>query len=109
MATSHAVDPVAASPAGSRLTQGELVRRAAAVTSLPIDKVKVVLATILDDIQTALAQGNKVVLPSFGTFEPRDKGDRMGRNPKTGEPIKIAKHRAVGFKAGTKLRRTVRE
>jgi nucleoid DNA-binding protein len=87
---------------------GDLLRSASTTSGVPAKDARKVLQTMLDDIVHTVAQGGKVVIPSFGTFEPRRKSQRMGRNPKTGEPIEIEEHTSVGFKAGTKFRKSVR-
>lgn len=55
-------------------------------------------------IEEALSQGEKVQLVGFGTFEVRDRAARMGRNPQTGEEIRIAATRVPAFRAGKVLR-----
>jgi len=60
-----------------------------------------------DEIRTALANGYRVKLSGFGNFELRDKNQRPGRNPKTGEEIPISARRVVTFRAGQKLKSRV--
>ena len=55
-------------------------------------------------IAEALKNGEKVQLIGFGTFEVRERGARTGRNPKTGETIKIAASKSPKFKAGKALK-----
>eukprot|EP00532_Pseudo-nitzschia_australis_P007190 CAMPEP_0168166374 /NCGR_PEP_ID=MMETSP0139_2-20121125/1992_1 /TAXON_ID=44445 /ORGANISM="Pseudo-nitzschia australis, Strain 10249 10 AB" /LENGTH=135 /DNA_ID=CAMNT_0008083565 /DNA_START=180 /DNA_END=587 /DNA_ORIENTATION=+ len=55
-------------------------------------------------ITNNLVDGKKVVLPGFGTFEPRERRARMGRNPKTGEPININASVGAGFSAAKGLK-----
>jgi len=62
--------------------------------------VELVLKEIIDRLQ----QGETVKLSSFGSFVVRNKGPRMGRNPKTGEEIQIPSHRVVVFKPSAVLR-----
>ncbi|NNC22984.1 integration host factor subunit alpha [Salinisphaera sp. USBA-960] len=57
-----------------------------------------------DSIRDTLAEGEQVKISGLGNFELRDKGERPGRNPKTGEEIPISARRVVTFKAGRKLR-----
>ena len=56
------------------------------------------------EIKASLAAGEQVKLPGFGNFDLRDKNERPGRNPKTGESIPISARRVVTFKAGQKLK-----
>ncbi len=65
--------------------------------------VNAVLAVTTD----ALAKGDKVQLVGFGTFEVRARGARDGKNPRTGEVIKIAASKVPAFKAGKALKDVV--
>ncbi len=60
-----------------------------------------------ESIRAALESGDNVKLSGFGNFQLRDKGQRPGRNPKTGEEIPISARRVVTFKPGQKLRARV--
>ena len=57
-----------------------------------------------DEVKAALAAGRSVKLSGFGNFDLRDKNQRPGRNPKTGEEIPITARRVVTFKPGQKLK-----
>lgn len=57
-----------------------------------------------EEIRTTLEEGEYVKLSGFGNFELRDKNQRPGRNPKTGEEIPISARRVVTFRPGQKLR-----
>ena len=59
------------------------------------------------EIRECLAQNEDVKLSGFGNFELREKKQRPGRNPKTGEEIPISARRVVSFKAGQKLKARV--
>jgi len=59
------------------------------------------------EIKASLAAGEQVKLSGFGNFELRDKKERPGRNPKTGESIPVSARRVVTFTAGQKLRSRV--
>lgn len=54
-----------------------------------------------------LERGEDVQIGSFGTFEPRLRGERVGRNPKTGEEVRIAPHMAVNFRPSEVLKREI--
>tara|TARA_Y100000768_G_C23664294_1_gene534635 strand:- start:320 stop:613 length:294 start_codon:yes stop_codon:yes gene_type:complete len=60
-----------------------------------------------DELKEALSNGKKVKLSGFGNFDLRDKKERPGRNPKTGESIPISARRVVTFKPGQKLKNKV--
>lgn len=58
-------------------------------------------------IENTVANGEKVSLVGFGTFEPRERAEREGRNPKTGESIHIEAKVAPAFKAGKEFKEKV--
>ncbi len=60
-----------------------------------------------DEIRSALESGRTVKLSGFGNFQLRDKAQRPGRNPKTGEEIAITARRVVTFHASQKLKEAV--
>ena len=60
---------------------------------------------VFEAIGAALAKGDKVTIVGFGTFEPRHRSARQGRNPQTGEQIQIAASTTAGFKPGSELKR----
>lgn len=66
-----------------------------------------VVNSVLDSIGTGLKKDKAVQLVGFGTFAVKNRKARMGRNPATGEPLKIGASRTVGFKAGTGLKDTI--
>ncbi len=66
------------------------------------------ITTIIDGIADALAKGDKVQLVGFGTFEVRQRQAREGRNPSTGEAIKIAASKVPAFKPGKALKDKVK-
>ena len=70
------------------------------------DATKAIDATFAT-ITKALANGDKVPLVGFGTFAVSKREAREGRNPRTGETVKIAARNAVTFKAGTALKDSV--
>jgi integration host factor subunit alpha len=64
---------------------------------------------IIDEVVAALERGEPVRLSSFGAFEVRDKGERVGRNPKTGEEVPIDARRVVSFRPSDVLKRYINE
>ena len=62
------------------------------------------VAAVFEAIEGALVKGDKVQLIGFGTFEVRERAAKEGRNPKTGETIKIAATKVPAFKAGKALK-----
>ena len=65
------------------------------------------ITALVETIEEALKAGQKVSLVGFGTFEVRDRKPRVGRNPQTGEEIRIPASRVPSFKAGKSLRESV--
>jgi DNA-binding protein HU-beta len=62
---------------------------------------------VFDAVAGALAKGDKVSIAGFGVFEVRQRAARMGRNPRTGEPVHIMASKAPAFKAAKALKETV--
>jgi integration host factor subunit beta len=66
--------------------------------------VERIVSTMLDEITKALASGNRVELRGFGAFSVKVRPSRMGRNPRTGEPVAVEEKRAPFFRTGKELR-----
>ena len=66
--------------------------------------VERIVATIFDEIITAMASGDRVELRGFGAFSVKNREARIGRNPKTGEKVDIAEKKVAFFKTGKLLR-----
>ena len=86
------------------MNRTELVEMVAQKSGLTKKDSEKALAAVLDGIAETLAKGEKVQLVGFGTFEVRHRQAREGRNPSTGETIKIAAQNAPAFKAGKALK-----
>lgn len=89
------------------MNKGELVDAIAADTGETKKCVDRVLSAAVNAIQTEVAAGNKVTLVGFGTFEPRDRKAREGRNPKTGAAMKIEATRVPAFSSGKHFKELV--
>ena len=63
---------------------------------------------LFDTISNTLAEGEKLQLIGFGTFEVRERSARKGRNPQTGEEIEIAASKVPAFKPGKELKEAVK-
>jgi len=70
-------------------------------------EAKDLVEIFFEEIRRALEEGDSVKLSGFGNFELRDKAQRPGRNPKTGEEIPISARRVVTFRPGQKLKTRV--
>lgn len=88
----------------SSIGRTELVRRVAAARGIPQATVAAVLAGIEAEILTAVRAGTRVTLAKFGTFERRDRAERTGHNPRTGEAITIGAHSTLAFRASPEAR-----
>ena len=86
----------------------ELVAEIAKQTKLTQKSVGEVLTAIIDVTQDTVKKGEKVTLVGFGTFEPRKRAARNGRNPQTGETIKIEAKTVPTFSAGKKFKEIVK-
>jgi integration host factor subunit alpha len=70
-------------------------------------EAKEIVEMFFEEIRASLESNEQVKISGFGNFELRDKGERPGRNPKTGEEIPITPRRVVTFKPGQKLKARV--
>ena len=70
-------------------------------------EAKELVEMFFEEIRSALEEGQQVKLSGFGNFDLRDKKQRPGRNPKTGEEIPITARRVVTFRPGQKLKQRV--
>lgn len=89
------------------LTKAEMAERLFEVLGLNKREAKELVEQFFDEIRESLVAGKPVKLSGFGNFELRDKRQRPGRNPKTGEEIPITARRVVTFRAGQKLKQRV--
>ena len=91
----------------SALTKAELSEHLFNTLGLNKREAKDLVEHFFEEIRMALERGESVKLSGFGNFNLRDKKQRPGRNPKTGEEIPITARRVVTFKAGHKLKSRV--
>ena len=89
------------------LTKAELAELLFEQVGLNKREAKDMVETFFDEIRNALERGEAVKLSGFGNFQLRDKPQRPGRNPKTGEEIPISARRVVTFRPGQKLKARV--
>lgn len=88
----------------SALTKAELAEKLFEDIGLNKREAKDMVDIFFDEIRTSLSKNKQVKLSGFGNFDLRDKKQRPGRNPKTGEEIPISARRVVTFKPGQKLK-----
>jgi DNA-binding protein HU-beta len=89
------------------MNKEELIQEVAKKTKISQKQVDEVLVSIMQTIVKSVAKGKKVTLIGFGTFEPRKRAARTGRNPKTGAELKIAAKTVPTFSAGKKFKDSV--
>ena len=95
--------------AGNTITRSDLSEAVYREIGLSRNESAEMVETVLDRIATALVDGDAVKISSFGTFEVREKGARIGRNPKTGEEVPIEPRRVLAFRPAHILKRRVDE
>lgn len=89
------------------LTKADLVERLHEELGFNKREAKEFVECFFEEIRSSLEDGTAVKLSGFGNFNLRDKNERPGRNPKTGEEIPITARRVVTFRPGQKLKARV--
>ena len=89
------------------LTKADLSEHLNDVVGLNKREAKEMVEILFDELSGSLIAGDPVRLSGFGNFELRQKNERPGRNPKTGEEVPVSARRVVTFRAGQKLRSQV--
>ena len=89
------------------LTKADIAERLYEEVGLNKREAKELVEEFFEQLRAALEDGTQVKLSGFGNFDLRDKNQRPGRNPKTGEEIPITARRVVTFRPGQKLKARV--
>jgi DNA-binding protein HU-beta len=89
------------------MNKGELIDAVAGSAGLSRADATKAVDAVLDAVTSTLSGGGGVSLVGFGTFSVKARAARMGRNPRTGEPIQIKASNVPGFKAGKALKEAV--
>ncbi len=84
---------------GKTLTRADLAEALVRKVGLPRNESQDLVELVLNEISATLSRGENVKLSSFGSFGIRKKGERLGRNPKTGEEVPITPRRVLVFRA----------
>ena len=92
---------------GGALTKAEMAERLFDEMGLNKREAKELVEQFFEEIRLSLEDNEQVKLSGFGNFDLRDKNQRPGRNPKTGEEIPITARRVVTFRPGQKLKARV--
>jgi DNA-binding protein HU-beta len=82
------------------MNKGELIDAVAQKAEVSKSMADAVVTAMMETIMEAVSKGEKVSLVGFGNFEPRERKEREGRNPKTGETLRIPATTAPAFSAG---------
>jgi|TARA_R110002096_G_scaffold435770_1_gene662585 integration host factor subunit alpha len=89
---------------GKTVTRADLIEAVYQEVGLSRNESADLVETVLDEIATNLTNGDNVKISSFGSFIVRDKGGRIGRNPKTGEEVPIEPRRVLVFRPSQVLK-----
>ena len=89
------------------LTKAEMAERLYEELGLNKREAKELVEALFEEVRAALEVGDQVKLSGFGNFDLREKNERPGRNPKTGQEIPITARRVVTFRPGQKLKARV--
>jgi integration host factor subunit alpha len=92
---------------GKAVTRADLYGAVYRKVGLSRNESEIFVETVLKEITDCIARGEPVKLSSFGTFTVRKKGERTGRNPKTGVGVPISPRRVVVFKASTIMKQKI--
>jgi DNA-binding protein HU-beta len=90
------------------VNKSELVERVASGADLNNAQAQRAVDALIDAVQNAVARGDKVTVPGFGSWSRTERKARMGRNPRTGEPVQIAASKGVKFTAGAGFKSAVK-
>jgi len=85
------------------MNKAELIKRMAEIAEVPKATAEKLLDAFMKAVEEAVSKEDKVVLIGFGSFQVVERAARNGRNPRTGEPLKIPAKKVVKFKPGKKL------
>ena len=92
---------------GKTITRAQLGEAVYQEVGLSRNESAELLESVLSEMSTALARGETVKISSFGSFSVRQKGQRIGRNPKTGEEVPILPRRVLVFRASHVLKNRI--
>ena len=89
------------------MNKSQLIESLAKEESLPVRKAEEVVNTVFGEMETALIRGERVEIRGLGSFKVKKYDGYKGRNPKTGEMIKVASKKLPFFKVGKELKERV--
>lgn len=94
---------------GRTITRAQLSERVYEEVGLSRNESAELLEMVLDEISNALSEGEAVKISSFGSFSVRQKGERVGRNPKTGEEVPILPRKVLVFRPSQLLKSQIND
>jgi len=94
---------------GKTVTRADLCEAVYKRVGLSRTESAALVESVLGEITDSIARGEAVKLSSFGSFVVREKGERVGRNPKTGEEVPISPRRVMVFKPSNVLKQRINE
>ncbi|MGA7544995.1 MAG: integration host factor subunit alpha [Methyloceanibacter sp.] len=94
---------------GKTLTRADLAEAVFQKVGLPRNESAEIVELVLREIVASLERGKTVKLSSFGSFGIRDKGERVGRNPKTGQEVPITPRRVLVFRASNIMKQRIND
>ena len=94
---------------GKTLTRANLAEAVFQKVGLPRNESAEIVELVLREIVSSLEHGKTVKLSSFGSFGIRDKGQRIGRNPKTGQEVPITPRRVLVFRASNIMKQRIND
>ena len=91
------------------MNKSELIDSIAEGAGISKSQAEGALNALIDSVQSAVTQGDKVTLPGFGSWSQSQRSARQGRNPRTGEIVQIPASKGVKFSAGAKFKAAVKQ
>ena len=91
------------------MNKTQLIAAVAEAASISKKDAETAVSAVIESITNTLANGEKVQLAGFGTFEVRERSERVGRDPRTSQEITIPASKAPAFKAGRALKESVNQ
>jgi integration host factor subunit alpha len=93
--------------AGKTITRADLAESVYRTVGLSRTESAELVEMVLQEMSDAVARGETLKISSFATFQLRDKNERIGRNPKTGQEVPITPRRVISFKASNVLKNRI--
>ena len=86
------------------MNKSQLVNVIAETSTVPKSEIKKIVDSLFDITEQTLDKGEKVVISGFGVFSVINTAERIGRNPRTGEKVRISARRSVKFRSSTGIK-----